>query len=67
MIPYRQSGGTDVTNVFRFSDEQLARSEPMLSKNTRNPKITIYNRFISWAERGIWENIFSSPAEREPC
>ena len=26
------------------------------------PKKTLYNRFVRWAERGIWENIFSALA-----
>jgi transposase len=26
------------------------------------PKKTLYNRFLRWAERGIWEGIFSSLA-----
>ena len=36
------------------------------------PKKTLYNRFVRWSERGIWEGIFSalvidqSPA-RDPC
>jgi transposase len=24
------------------------------------PKKTLYNRFVRWAERGIWEDIFSA-------
>jgi transposase len=26
------------------------------------PKKTLYNRFVRWAERGIWEDIFSALA-----
>jgi transposase len=26
------------------------------------PKKTLYNRYVRWAERGIWENIFSALA-----
>ena len=26
------------------------------------PKKTLYNRFVRWAERGIWERIFSALA-----
>jgi len=26
------------------------------------PKKTVYNRFVRWAERGIWEDIFSALA-----
>lgn len=26
------------------------------------PKKTLYNRFVRWAERGVWENIFSALA-----
>ncbi len=26
------------------------------------PKKTLYNRFVRWAERGIWEGIFSTLA-----
>jgi transposase len=29
------------------------------------PKKTLYNRFVRWAERGIWENIFSALAGAE--
>ena len=85
-----------MSDLFWFSDEQWARIEPMLPKNTRGlkrvddrrvlsgivhvlksggrwadrpadygPKKTIYNRFVRWAERGIWENIFSSLAGRD--
>ena len=27
------------------------------------PPTTIYNRFVRWAERGIWENLFRALAE----
>jgi len=85
-----------MSDLFWFSDEQWARIEPMLPKNTRGlkrvddrrvlsgivhvlksggrwadcpadygPKKTTYNRFVRWAERGIWENIFSSLAGRD--
>ena len=30
------------------------------------PKKTLYNRFVRWAERGIWERIFSSGGEDAP-
>ena len=29
------------------------------------PKKTLYNRFVRWAERGIWEDIFSALASAE--
>ena len=29
------------------------------------PYTTIYNRFVRWSERGIWENIFSALAGAE--
>jgi transposase len=29
------------------------------------PKKTLYNRSVRWAERGIWENIFSALAGAE--
>ncbi len=29
------------------------------------PKKTLYNRFVRWAERGIWERIFSALAGGE--
>jgi transposase len=29
------------------------------------PKKTIYNRFVRWAERGLWENIFAALAGRD--
>lgn len=79
--------------LFWFSDEQWARVEPLLPKNTRGlkrvddrrvlsgivhviksgcrwsdcpseygPSKTIYNRFVRWAERGIWEDIFAALA-----
>jgi transposase len=28
------------------------------------PKKTIYNRFVRWAERGIWEDVFAALAGR---
>ena len=34
-------------NLFWLSDEQWDRIEPHL-----------YNRFVRWARRGIWENLF---------
>lgn len=29
------------------------------------PKKTLYNRFVRWSERGIWEGIFSALADAE--
>jgi mannitol 2-dehydrogenase len=29
------------------------------------PKMTLYNRFVRWSERGIWESIFSALAGAE--
>jgi transposase len=29
------------------------------------PKKTLYNRFVRWAERGVWESIFSALAGAE--
>lgn len=29
------------------------------------PKKTLYNRFVGWSERGIWEGIFSALAGAE--
>ncbi len=29
------------------------------------PKMTLYNRFVRWAERGIWQDIFSALAGAE--
>jgi mannitol 2-dehydrogenase len=29
------------------------------------PKKTLYNRFVRWAERGVWERIFSALANTE--
>ena len=29
------------------------------------PKKTLYNRFVRWAERGVWERIFSALANAE--
>ena len=29
------------------------------------PKKTLYNRFVRWAERGIWEDVFSALAGAE--
>ena len=29
------------------------------------PKKTLYNRFVRWAERGIWEGIFSALAKAD--
>jgi len=82
-----------MADLFWFSDEQWARVEPLLPKNTRGlkrvedrrvlsgivhviksgcrwsdcpseygPSKTIYNRFVRWAERGIWEDIFAALA-----
>jgi transposase len=28
------------------------------------PPTTIYNRFVRWAERGVWENLFNAVAAR---
>src|SRR5258707_3003188 len=28
------------------------------------PPTTIYNRFVRWAERGVWENLFRALADR---
>jgi len=28
------------------------------------PATTIYNRFVRWAERGVWENLFRALAEK---
>ncbi len=28
------------------------------------PPTTIYNRFVRWAQRGVWENLFNALAER---
>jgi transposase len=30
--------------------------------NQYGPATTIYNRFVRWAERGIWENLFGKLA-----
>ncbi|AWW74387.1 hypothetical protein CD351_08110 [Erythrobacter sp. KY5] len=83
-----------MADFFWFSDEQWARIEPLLPKDTRQmprvderrvlsgivralksggrwgdcpehvhgPKKTLYNRFRRWAERGVWERIFSDLA-----
>src|SRR5213083_3569603 len=31
------------------------------------PHTTIYNRFVRWAERGIWENLFRKLAGNGRC
>ncbi len=31
------------------------------------PAMTIYNRFVRWAERGIWENLFRKLAGNGRC
>ena len=85
-----------MAELFRFSDEQWARIEPLLPSDTRGlkrvddrrvlsgimhvmhsgchwshcpreygPPKTIYNRFVRWARRGIWERIFATLAGRE--
>jgi len=82
-----------MADLFRFSDEQWSRIEPLLPTNTRGmprvddrrvlsgivhvlksgcrwsdcpadygPAKTIYNRFVRWARRGIWEEIFATLA-----
>ena len=33
--------------------------------NVYGPKKTLYNRFVRWSERGIWEGIFSALAGAE--
>jgi mannitol 2-dehydrogenase len=33
--------------------------------NVYGPKKTLYNRFVRWSERGIWEGIFSALASAE--
>jgi transposase len=32
-----------------------------------DPAMTIYNRFVRWAERGIWENLFRELAGNGRC
>ena len=86
-----------MADFFWFSDEQWARVEPLLPRNTRGrrrvddrrvlsdivhalqsggrwndcpkhvygPKKTLYNRFVRWAERGVWEDIFHALAGAE--
>ena len=34
-------------------------------RDVYGPKKTLYNRFVRWAERGIWERIFSARAGGE--
>ena len=86
-----------MADFFWFSDEQWARIEPLLPRNTRGrkrvddrrvlsgivhalqsggrwtdcprhvygSKKTLYNRFVRWAERGVWEDIFQALAGAE--
>ena len=32
------------------------------ARTCTDPRRTLYNRFVRWAERGIWEGIFSALA-----
>src|ERR1700728_3532983 len=83
-------------DCFWLTDEQFARIEPHLPRNTRGkarvddqrvisgivhvlksggrwvdapaeygPRKTLYNRYVRWAERGIWKDIFAALAARE--
>ena len=86
-----------MSDFFWFSDEQWARIEPLLPRDTRGmprvddrrvlsgivhalkcggrwsdcpqeiygPKKTLYNRFVRWSERGIWQQIFAALAGDE--
>src|SRR5580704_11309654 len=81
------------TDQFWLSDEQFAKIEPHLPRDTRGrervddrrviswiihvlksggrwvdappvygPRKTLYNRFVRWAAKGVWEDIFHALA-----
>ena len=78
-----------IRDVFWLTDDQFARLEPLLPRDTRGkprvddrrvisgivhvlksggrwidappeygPRKTLYNRFVRWAAKGVWEDIF---------
>jgi transposase len=80
-------------DLFWLSDEQFAKLEPLLPKDTRGkprvydrrvisgiihlqksgcrwidappeygPRKTLYNRFVRWAEKGVWVRVFEALA-----
>ena len=60
---------TDVRGVERADDRRVISGIVHVLKcgcrwcdcpETYGPPTTIYNRFVRWARRGIWENLFRS-------
>ena len=57
---------TDVRGVERVDDRVISGIVHVLKSGCRwcdcppeyGPATTIYNRFVRWARRGIWENLF---------
>ena len=64
---------TDVRGVDRVDDRRVISGIVHVLKSgcrwcdcppEYGPSTTIYNRFVRWAERGIWENLFRQLAGR---
>ena len=64
---------TDVRGIERADDRRVISGIVHVLKSgcrwcdcppEYGPATTIYNRFVRWAERGIWENLFRQLAGR---
>ena len=64
---------TDIRGVERADDRRVISGIVHVLKSgcrwcdcppEYGPSTTIYNRFVRWAERGIWENLFRHLAGR---
>ena len=67
---------TDVRGVERVDDRRVISGIVHVLKSgcrwcdcppEYGPAMTIYNRFVRWAERGIWENLFRELAGNGRC
>src|SRR5438477_12027398 len=67
---------TDVRGVERADDRRVISGIMHVLKcscrwcdcpEAYGPPTTIYNRFVRWARRGIWENLFRELAEKGRC
>jgi transposase len=63
---------TDVRGVERVDDRRVISGIVQVLKSgdrpaAYGPPTTIYNRFVRWARRGVWENLFRKLAgDRQP-
>jgi transposase len=67
---------TDVRGVERVDDRHVISAIVQVLKSgcrggdcpaAYGPPTTIYNRFVRWARRGVWENLFRKLAgDRQP-